>query len=53
MQVVHVKLYPRIVKAKGAFNKKKTPFTSKLDLNLRKTPVKRYAWSLALCGAKT
>lgn len=29
-----------IVMAKAEFNKKKTPFTSKLDLNLRKEPVK-------------
>jgi len=32
----------RIVLAKAAFNKKKTLFTSKLDLNLRKKLVKRY-----------
>ena len=30
----------RIAMAKDAFNKKKTPFTSKLDLNLRKKLVK-------------
>jgi predicted adenine nucleotide alpha hydrolase (AANH) superfamily ATPase len=36
--------------AKAAFNKKKTLFTSKLDLNLRKKLVKCY---IALCGAET
>ena len=33
---------PRIAMAKAAFNKKKTLFTSKLDLNLRKKLVKCY-----------
>jgi hypothetical protein len=33
--------------AKAAFNKKKTLFTSKLDLNLRKNLVKCYIWSIA------
>ena len=36
-----------------AFNKKKTLFTSKLDLNLRKKLVKCYIWSMALYGAET
>jgi hypothetical protein len=39
--------------AKAAFNKKKTLFTNKLDLNLRKKPVKCYIWSMALYGAET
>ena len=39
--------------AKAAFNKKKTLFTSKLDLNLRKKLIKCYIWSLALYGAET
>jgi hypothetical protein len=39
--------------AKAAFNKKKNIFTSKLDLNLRKKPVKCYIWSIALYGAGT
>jgi hypothetical protein len=30
-----------------------TPFTSKLDLNLRKKLVKCYIWSIALYGAET
>ena len=39
--------------AKAAFNKKKTLFTSKLDLNLRKKILKCYIWSIALYGAET
>jgi hypothetical protein len=39
--------------AKAAFNKKKTLFTSKLDLELRKKLVKCYIWSIALYGAET
>jgi hypothetical protein len=38
--------------AKAAFNKKKTLFTSKLDLSLRKKLVKCYIWSIALYGAE-
>jgi hypothetical protein len=37
--------------AKAAFNKKKTLFTSKLGLELRKELVKCYIWSVALNGA--
>ena len=43
----------RIVMAKVVFNKKKTLFTSKLDLNLSKKLVKCYIWSMALYGAET
>ena len=39
--------------AKAAFNKKKTLFTSKLDLNLRKKLIKCYILSMALYGAET
>ena len=39
--------------AKAAFNKKKTLFTSKLDLNLRKKLVKCFIWSMVLYGAET
>ena len=39
--------------AKAAFSKKKTLFTSKLDLNLRKKLVKCYIWNMALYGAET
>ena len=39
------------VMAKAAFSKKKTLFTSKLDLNLRKKLIKCYIWSMALYGA--
>jgi hypothetical protein len=43
----------RIGMEKTAFNKKKTLFTSKLELNLRKKLVKCYIWSIALYGAET
>jgi hypothetical protein len=36
--------------AKAAFYKKKTLFTSKLHLNLKKKLGKCYVWSIALCG---
>jgi hypothetical protein len=39
--------------AKAAVNKKKTLFTSKLDLELRKKLVKCYIWRIALYGAET
>ena len=39
--------------AKAAFGKKKTLFTSKLDLHLRKKLIKCYIWSTALYGAET
>ena len=32
---------------------KRTRFTSKLDLNLMKKPVKCYIWNIALYGAQT
>jgi hypothetical protein len=43
----------RIAMAKRTFNKKKTFFTSKLDLELRKKLVKCYIWSIALYGTDT
>jgi len=43
----------RIAMAKAAFSKKKTLFTSKLDLNLRKKLIKCFTWSMALYGAET
>ena len=43
----------RIAMAKAAFIKKKTIFTSKLDLNFRKKLIKCYIWSMALYGAET
>jgi hypothetical protein len=39
--------------AKAVFNKKKTLFTNKYDLNLRKKLVKCNIWSVALYGAET
>jgi len=44
---------PRIATAKAAFNKKMAPFTSTMDLKLRKKLVKCYIWSIALYGAET
>ena len=38
--------------AKAAFNRRKTHFNSKLELNLRKKLVKCYMWSPALYGAE-
>jgi hypothetical protein len=43
----------RIAVAKATFNKKRTLFTSTLDLELRKKLVKCYFWSIALYGAET
>jgi len=43
----------RIAIAKAAFNKKRTLFTSKMDLDLKKKLVKCYVWSIALYGAET
>jgi hypothetical protein len=39
--------------AKEAFNKKKPLFTRKLDLHMKKKPVKYYTWSTAWYGAET
>jgi hypothetical protein len=39
---------------KATMNKKqKALFTSKININLRNTPVKCYIWRTALCGAET
>jgi len=43
----------RIAMAKAAFRKKKTLFTSKLDLNLKKKLIKYYIWSMVFYGAET
>ena len=43
----------RIAMAKAAFHKKAALFTSKLKSYLRIQLVKRYVWSIALCGAGT
>jgi hypothetical protein len=40
----------REIKSRIVFNRKKTLFTSKLDLNLRKKLVTWYIWSIALYG---
>jgi hypothetical protein len=39
--------------AKAAFNKKKTLFICKLDLNLQKKLLKYYIWNTAMYGAET
>ena len=39
--------------AEAAFSKKKTLFTSKLELNLRKKLIRCYIWSMAFYGAET
>jgi hypothetical protein len=39
--------------AKAAFNKMRTHFTSKMELEQRKKLVKCYIWSTALYGAET
>jgi hypothetical protein len=39
--------------AKAAFNKKRTLFTSTLELKLRKKLMKCYIWSIALYDAET
>ena len=43
----------RISMAKGEFNRKKTLFTSKMDINLRQKLAKCCIWSTALYGAET
>jgi len=48
-----IKRKSRIAMAKAEFSKKKTLFTSKLDLNLRRKLIKCYIWSTALYGAET
>jgi hypothetical protein len=53
MQDVHVKLSPGSAVTRAAFSKKKTLFTTKLDLNLRKKLVKCCIWSRDLFGAET
>ena len=40
----------KICMAKAAFNRKKTLFTSKLDLNLSKKLLKCYIWSMVILG---
>jgi hypothetical protein len=42
----------RVAMTKAPFNRKKTIFTSKLDLNLRKKLVKCYIWNIALYDAE-
>ena len=53
MEDVLVKLHVGLLWLKLQFNKKRTLFTSTLDLELRKKLVKCYVWSIALYGAET
>jgi hypothetical protein len=41
-----------IATAKAAFNRKKTPFTGKLRLNLRKKIIEYNIWNIVSCGAE-
>jgi len=50
---IHTKHMNILAMGKAAFNKKRTLFTSTLDLELRKKLVKCYVWSVALYGAET
>jgi hypothetical protein len=43
----------RVAVAKAAFNEERALFTSKMDLELMKKPVKCYIWRVAVLGAKT
>jgi hypothetical protein len=43
----------RIATGKAAFNKKKTLFISKLDLNVRKKIAICYIWNIALYATQT
>jgi hypothetical protein len=38
---------------KAAFNKKRALFTNKMNLELRKKPLKCHIWSVVLYGAET
>jgi hypothetical protein len=38
--------------AKATLDKKKVLFPTRLQLNLRKNPVKCYIWTTVLCGAE-
>jgi len=54
MQNVNVELNSGLpLQKKTAFNKKKTFFTNKLELNFRNELVKCYIWSVAVYGAET
>ena len=45
-------IHSQVNLAKAAFNKK-SPFTSKMNFNLRKKLVKCYIWSIALFGGES
>jgi hypothetical protein len=43
----------RIAMGKAAFNNERALCISKIDLEMRKKPVKCYIWSIAIYGAET
>jgi hypothetical protein len=47
------KIKSGIAMTREAFNRNKTLFTGKMDLNLKMKLVKCCIWSIALCGAET
>jgi len=53
LHVSRISVKCRTAMAKAAFNKKRTLFTSTLDLELLKKLVKCYIWSIALYGPET
>ena len=52
-EYIHSEIKCRIAMATAAFNKKRTLFTSTLDLELTKKLMKCYVWSTALYGVET
>jgi hypothetical protein len=50
---VHLKLNLELPRQTPAFKRKKTLFTSKLDLNLVKKLAKFYSWNIELYGVET
>jgi hypothetical protein len=53
LNVSRIRVKCRTAMAKAAFNKKRTLFTSKLDLEMMKKLVKCCVWSIDLYGAET
>jgi hypothetical protein len=47
------KIKSRLAMAKVTLKRKKTIFTRKLNLNVRKKLAKFYIWGIALCGDET
>jgi hypothetical protein len=49
---MYYEIKSRIVMTKAEFNNKRAPFTTTLDLKLRKKLVKYYIWIIAWYGAE-